>query len=160
MPQTPNLPNIVFPHVPAASARNTVHNLPGPAHLLSVDLERPLPPSLGSTLDDAFGFVNSAWCRAGERKVEGEEVWWFVDEAQQWGGVGRYKREEWIVFTMTGLQCIAHPWIQDYVEIGYVCKYAYNDTQQHQSNPNLPFISYCSFSPIWKISQHIPCSPA
>lgn len=60
MPQTPNLPNIVFPHVPAASARNTVHNLPGPADLLSVDLDRPLPQNLVTTLDDALGFVNSA----------------------------------------------------------------------------------------------------
>ncbi|CBX94990.1 hypothetical protein IAQ61_008429 [Plenodomus lingam] len=34
LPQTPNLPTIVFPHVPAASARNTLHNLPTPADLL------------------------------------------------------------------------------------------------------------------------------
>ncbi|KAL6712399.1 hypothetical protein ACN47E_000276 [Coniothyrium glycines] len=60
IPQTPNLPNIVYPHVPAASARNTVHNLPGPADLLGVDLDRPLPQTLGTTLDDALGFVNSA----------------------------------------------------------------------------------------------------
>jgi hypothetical protein len=33
--RTPNLPTIVFPHVPAASARGTVHNLPTPADLLS-----------------------------------------------------------------------------------------------------------------------------
>lgn len=34
MPRTPNLPTIVFPHVPVASARGTVHNLPAPADLL------------------------------------------------------------------------------------------------------------------------------
>jgi len=33
--RTPNLPTIVFPHVPAASARGAVHNLPTPADLLS-----------------------------------------------------------------------------------------------------------------------------
>ncbi|KAH7405782.1 hypothetical protein DE146DRAFT_649648 [Phaeosphaeria sp. MPI-PUGE-AT-0046c] len=33
--RTPNLPTIVFPHVPAASARTMVHNLPAPADLLS-----------------------------------------------------------------------------------------------------------------------------
>lgn len=33
--RTPNLPTIVFPHVPVASARNAVHNLPTPADLLS-----------------------------------------------------------------------------------------------------------------------------
>ncbi|KAF1934233.1 uncharacterized protein M421DRAFT_116538 [Didymella exigua CBS 183.55] len=33
--RTPNLPNIVFPYVPSASARNTVHNLPAPADILS-----------------------------------------------------------------------------------------------------------------------------
>lgn len=33
--RTPNLPTIVFPHVPAISARTTVHNLPTPADLLS-----------------------------------------------------------------------------------------------------------------------------
>jgi hypothetical protein len=38
--RTPNLPTIVFPHVPAASARTTMHNLPTPADLLSgMDLE-------------------------------------------------------------------------------------------------------------------------
>lgn len=31
----PNLPNIVFPYVPNASARNAVHNLPAPADILS-----------------------------------------------------------------------------------------------------------------------------
>lgn len=37
---TPNLPTIVFPHVPVASARNTLHNLPTPADLLSgMDLD-------------------------------------------------------------------------------------------------------------------------
>lgn len=35
MLKTPNLPYIVFPYVPAASARNTLHNLPTPADLLS-----------------------------------------------------------------------------------------------------------------------------
>lgn len=33
--RTPNLPTIVFPHVPTASARGAVHNLPPPADLLS-----------------------------------------------------------------------------------------------------------------------------
>ena len=33
--RTPNLPNIVFPYVPNASARNAVHNLPAPADILS-----------------------------------------------------------------------------------------------------------------------------
>ncbi|KAF2997447.1 hypothetical protein E8E13_006380 [Curvularia kusanoi] len=33
--RTPNLPNIVFPYVPHASARNAVHNLPAPADILS-----------------------------------------------------------------------------------------------------------------------------
>jgi len=38
--RTPNLPTIVFPHVPAISARTMVHNLPTPADLLSgMDLE-------------------------------------------------------------------------------------------------------------------------
>ncbi|KAH8719398.1 hypothetical protein GQ44DRAFT_623410 [Phaeosphaeriaceae sp. PMI808] len=38
--RTPNLPTIVFPHVPAASARTTMHNLPTPADLLSgMDLD-------------------------------------------------------------------------------------------------------------------------
>lgn len=32
--RTPNLPTIVFPHVPVTSARTTVHNLPKPADLL------------------------------------------------------------------------------------------------------------------------------
>ncbi|KAF2856539.1 hypothetical protein T440DRAFT_1826 [Plenodomus tracheiphilus IPT5] len=35
MLNAPNLPTIVFPYVPAASARNTLHNLPTPADLLS-----------------------------------------------------------------------------------------------------------------------------
>ena len=33
--RAPNLPNIVFPYVPNASARNAVHNLPAPADILS-----------------------------------------------------------------------------------------------------------------------------
>jgi len=33
--RTPNLPTIVFPHVPASSARSAMHNLPPPADLLS-----------------------------------------------------------------------------------------------------------------------------
>lgn len=33
--RAPNLPNIVFPYVPSASARNAVHNLPAPADILS-----------------------------------------------------------------------------------------------------------------------------
>lgn len=33
--RTPNLPNIVFPYVPSASARNAVLNLPAPADILS-----------------------------------------------------------------------------------------------------------------------------
>ncbi|KAL5383537.1 hypothetical protein DPSP01_005932 [Paraphaeosphaeria sporulosa] len=35
MLRTPNLPTIVFPHVPVSSARSAVHNLPPPADLLS-----------------------------------------------------------------------------------------------------------------------------
>lgn len=54
-PRTPNLPTIVFPHVPAASARTTVHNLPTPADLLlGIDLEKSEPQALGITLDDAL----------------------------------------------------------------------------------------------------------
>lgn len=58
IPRTPNLPTIVFPHVPAASARTTLHNLPTPADLLlGMDLERPIPQGFVATLEDAFGFV-------------------------------------------------------------------------------------------------------
>ena len=45
MLKTPNLPTIVYPHVPVASARNTMHNLPTPADLLS------------GVEDDALGFM-------------------------------------------------------------------------------------------------------
>ncbi|KAF2192801.1 hypothetical protein K469DRAFT_694842 [Zopfia rhizophila CBS 207.26] len=56
--RTPNLPTIVFPHVPAASARSAMHNLPPPADLLSgLDLDvsvRPEPQNL--VLDEGINF--------------------------------------------------------------------------------------------------------
>lgn len=55
--RTPNLPTIVFPHVPVASARNAMHNLPPPADLLSgldVDM-RSEPQTAGFVLDDGLG---------------------------------------------------------------------------------------------------------
>ncbi len=56
IPRTPNLPTIVFPHVPAASARSTMHNLPTPADLLlGVDMERVEAQSLGNNLDQNLG---------------------------------------------------------------------------------------------------------
>ncbi|KAF2240399.1 hypothetical protein BU26DRAFT_498002 [Trematosphaeria pertusa] len=57
--RTPNLPTIVFPHVPAASARSAVHNLPPPADLLSgLDLDvRQDSQAAGFMLDDSLGFA-------------------------------------------------------------------------------------------------------
>jgi hypothetical protein len=61
IPQTPNLPNIVYPHVPAASARNTVHNLPAPADLLlGVEMDKPISQALGTGLEDTFGFMTGS----------------------------------------------------------------------------------------------------
>jgi hypothetical protein len=59
--RTPNLPTIVYPHVPVASARNAMHNLPPPADLLS-GMEYDAVPQRQSTdfiLDDgtSFGFA-------------------------------------------------------------------------------------------------------
>jgi hypothetical protein len=56
--RTPNLPTIVFPHVPVASARNTMHNLPPPADLLSgVDTDfRADQQSVGFALDESTHF--------------------------------------------------------------------------------------------------------
>ena len=52
---TPNLPTIVFPHVPAASARSTMHKLPTPADLLlGVDSENRESQNLGISFDDAL----------------------------------------------------------------------------------------------------------
>ncbi|KAF2820036.1 hypothetical protein CC86DRAFT_460047 [Ophiobolus disseminans] len=56
--RTPNLPTIVFPHVPAISARTTVHNLPPPADLLSgMDLDggEGVGAEHGGTNASAFG---------------------------------------------------------------------------------------------------------
>lgn len=48
MPTTPNLPTIVFPHVPVASARTTLHKFPTPADLLhGLDLEKPVGQGSG-----------------------------------------------------------------------------------------------------------------
>lgn len=59
-PRTPNLPTIVFPYVPVASARTTLHNLPTPADLLlGMGLEKPEPQSLGIVLDDTLGLAMS-----------------------------------------------------------------------------------------------------
>jgi hypothetical protein len=71
--QTPNLPTIVFPYVPVASARSTVHNLPRPADLLSgieshsertdwapqqQQYQSQVQPSISiNVLDDEFGFA-------------------------------------------------------------------------------------------------------
>ncbi|PSN70562.1 hypothetical protein BS50DRAFT_571772 [Corynespora cassiicola Philippines] len=61
--RTPNLPTIVFPHVPVASARSTMHNLPPPADLLSgIDVDvRAADGSAavagGFVLDDGIGFA-------------------------------------------------------------------------------------------------------
>lgn len=55
--RTPNLPTIVFPHVPASSARSAMHNLPPPADLLS-GLEsdaRPDAQAAPFLLDDGLG---------------------------------------------------------------------------------------------------------
>ncbi|KAF2010730.1 hypothetical protein BU24DRAFT_426941 [Aaosphaeria arxii CBS 175.79] len=58
--RTPNLPTIVYPHVPMSSARNTMHKLPRPADLLSgVDHDsRQEVQTTGLALDDglAMGF--------------------------------------------------------------------------------------------------------
>ncbi|KAH7381642.1 hypothetical protein BKA66DRAFT_442046 [Pyrenochaeta sp. MPI-SDFR-AT-0127] len=57
LPRTPNLPTIVFPYVPAASARTTLHNLPTPADLLlGMELGKSEPQSLG-ILDDTLGLA-------------------------------------------------------------------------------------------------------
>ncbi|CAO2657696.1 Nn.00g038220.m01.CDS01 [Neocucurbitaria sp. VM-36] len=57
-PLTPNLPTIVYPHVPAASARTTVHNLPAPADLLlGVDLEKNESQTFGVMLDDVLNLA-------------------------------------------------------------------------------------------------------
>ena len=61
--RTPNLPTIVFPHVPASSARSAVHNLPPPTDLLSgLDMDpRNDPHTAGFKLDDTIaGFSLSA----------------------------------------------------------------------------------------------------
>ncbi|KAF2106498.1 hypothetical protein BDV96DRAFT_591027 [Lophiotrema nucula] len=60
--RTPNLPTIVFPHVPASSARSAMHNLPRPAELLSgldFDSRPPEPSNAAFLLDDglALGFA-------------------------------------------------------------------------------------------------------
>jgi hypothetical protein len=71
--QAPNLPTIVFPYVPVASARSTVHNLPRPADLLSgieghsdrmewapqqQQYQSQVQPSISiNILDDEFGFA-------------------------------------------------------------------------------------------------------
>ncbi|KAF2265409.1 hypothetical protein CC78DRAFT_201012 [Lojkania enalia] len=61
--RTPNLPTIVFPHVPASSARSAMHNLPPPADLLSgLDMDaRPVESQNAAfVLDDAnlgFGYA-------------------------------------------------------------------------------------------------------
>ncbi|KAF1975575.1 hypothetical protein BU23DRAFT_552505 [Bimuria novae-zelandiae CBS 107.79] len=57
--RTPNLPTIVFPHVPASSARSAVHNLPPPADLLS-GVEQDMRPEVQTgpfTFDDSLGFM-------------------------------------------------------------------------------------------------------
>jgi hypothetical protein len=59
--RTPNLPTIVFPHVPASSARNAVHNLPPPTDLLSgLDIDSRDSTTSGVVLDDGMGFALSA----------------------------------------------------------------------------------------------------
>lgn len=57
--RTPNLPTIVFPHVPESSAKGAVHNLPPPADLLSgMDLDvRPESQTASFVLDDTTGFA-------------------------------------------------------------------------------------------------------
>ncbi|KAJ4357254.1 uncharacterized protein N0V89_001829 [Didymosphaeria variabile] len=59
--RTPNLPTIVFPHVPASSARSAMHNLPPPADLLSgLDPDaRPEAQTAPFMFDDALGFANA-----------------------------------------------------------------------------------------------------
>jgi hypothetical protein len=54
--RTPNLPTIVFPHVPASSARSAVHNLPPPTDLLSgIDVDgRADPHNTNFVLDDTI----------------------------------------------------------------------------------------------------------
>ncbi len=55
IPRTPNLPTIVFPHVPAASARRTMHNLPAPADLLlGIDSETNRENQMGVNLDETI----------------------------------------------------------------------------------------------------------
>jgi hypothetical protein len=60
--RTPNLPTIVFPHVPASSARSAVHNLPPPTDLLSgLDMDpRADSHTTGFMLDDTISFSLSA----------------------------------------------------------------------------------------------------
>ncbi|KAL1612015.1 hypothetical protein SLS60_000238 [Paraconiothyrium brasiliense] len=60
--RTPNLPTIVFPHVPASSARSAVHNLPPPADLLSgLDPDaRPEAQTGPFMLDESLGFAGAS----------------------------------------------------------------------------------------------------
>ncbi|KAF2799195.1 hypothetical protein K505DRAFT_294994 [Melanomma pulvis-pyrius CBS 109.77] len=60
--RTPNLPTIVFPHVPVSSARNAMHNLPPPADLLSgldldmrTEAQQQQQQHLGYFIDDGSG---------------------------------------------------------------------------------------------------------
>ncbi|KAF2655053.1 hypothetical protein K491DRAFT_716565 [Lophiostoma macrostomum CBS 122681] len=63
--RTPNLPTIVYPHVPATSARNTMHNLPPPADLLSgmaMDMDARIGidaagPGAGAAQNTSTGFA-------------------------------------------------------------------------------------------------------
>jgi hypothetical protein len=59
--RTPNLPTIVFPRIPASSARSAVHNLPPPADLLS-GLEtdfRPEAQTVPFIIDEGLGFASA-----------------------------------------------------------------------------------------------------
>ncbi|KAF2679515.1 hypothetical protein K458DRAFT_480382 [Lentithecium fluviatile CBS 122367] len=60
--RTPNLPTIVFPHVPASSARSAVHNLPPPTDLLSgLEMDvRADTHTTGFLLDETIGFSLAA----------------------------------------------------------------------------------------------------
>lgn len=62
MLRTPNLPTIVFPRVPASSARSAVHNLPPPADLLSgLETEARSETQTGSlAIDDGLGYVSTS----------------------------------------------------------------------------------------------------
>jgi hypothetical protein len=61
--RTPNLPTIVYPHVPATSARNTMHNLPPPADLLSgMDMDFRIESAgqnTGFTWEEGVGVASS-----------------------------------------------------------------------------------------------------